>query len=428
MKHKTNRRHIDRLENVIIVILVCTALFLIQQTGMFRNLTARGAGTTVEASFTGVQNTALSRQAPVALLIQTTSGRYGVQYDQDTVEGLYDNGLSTILTTAMDHVEGVKATTQEDWENTITQGDHWVFYDFLYDVAFTSQDSEGEGSARRFLISGRNGRADAIRYYNEKTGTYYVGQLRETSLSLPEAQEGLTPSGGQLAFEDPDLAEILDPNTLVLPQAPACRVYTVSNPLADWNSETRNDLLEALDFNLRAAAVYQTSDGLVVQEGSDTLRLQKNGKLTFHAAESGPARFQALSAREKDLQIQAESILNTVAQPRLGEGRLVCQSVQTQEDGSVVLQYACLLGGSQVQLWDEGWMAKFAFEGANLSSFVLYLRAYEGTEETSQTLPVRQAAAAVSAMGQQGKDLQLSYLDDGSTDTLTAQWTVRERT
>ena len=146
------------------------------------------------------------------------------------------------------------------------------------------------------------------------------------------------------------------------------------------------------------------------------------------AAPPPPARFQALSAREKDLQLQAERILNTVAQPRLGEGRLVCQAVETQEDGSVVLNYACLLGGSQVQLWDEGWLAKFVFEGTNLSSFVICLRTYTKTEQTSQALPVRQAAAALSAMGQQGKDLQLSYLDNGSTDMLTTQWTVRERT
>ena len=297
-----------------------------------------------------------------------------------------------------------------------------------YDVAFTGQDSEGEGSARRFLLSGRNGRVDTIRYYNEKTGTYYRGQIRESDLTLPEAQEGLTPIGGQLAFENEALAESLDPNTLVLPKAPVCPVYTVTNPLAAWDSETRNELLESLDFNLRAAAVYQATDGLVVQEGSDTLRIQKSGKLTFHAAESGPARFQALSAREKDLQLQAERILNTVAQPRLGEGRLVCQAVETQEDGSVVLNYACLLGGSQVQLWDEGWLAKFVFEGTNLSSFVICLRTYTKTEQTSQALPVRQAAAALSAMGQAGKDLQLSYLDDGSTDMLTTQWTVRERT
>ena len=93
-----------------------------------------------------------------------------------------------------------------------------------------------------------------------------------------------------------------------------------------------------------------------------------------------------------------------------------------------VLNYACLLGGSQVQLWDEGWLAEFVFEGTDLSSFVICLRTYTKTEQTSQALPVRQAAAALSAMGQQGKDLQLSYLDDGSTDMLITQWTVRERT
>ena len=334
---REHRKRIDRLQNLLIAVLVCTALVLINKTGMFRNLTGGSAGTPVEASFTGVQDTALSRQAPVALLIQTSSGRYGVQYDQDTVDGLYNNGLSTLLTTAIDHVEGVKTTTEEDWQDAVTQRDQWIFYDFLYDVAFTGQDSEGEGSARRFLLSGRNGRVDTIRYYNEKTGTYYRGQIRESDLTLPEAQEGLTPIGGQLAFENEALAESLDPNTLVLPKAPVCPVYTVTNPLAAWDSETRNELLEGLDFNLRAAAVYQATDGLVVQEGSDTLRIQKSGKLTFHAAESGPARFQALSAREKDLQIQAERILNTVAQPRLGEGRLICQSVEIQEDGSVVL-------------------------------------------------------------------------------------------
>ena len=142
---REHRKRIDRLQNLLIAVLVCTALVLINKTGMFRNLTGGSAGTPVEASFTGVQDTALSRQAPVALLIQTSSGRYGVQYDQDTVDGLYNNGLSTLLTTAIDHVEGVKTTTEEDWQDAVTQGDQWIFYDFLYDVAFTGQDSEGGG-------------------------------------------------------------------------------------------------------------------------------------------------------------------------------------------------------------------------------------------------------------------------------------------
>ena len=80
---REHRKRIDRLQNLLI------ALVLINQTGMFRNLTGGSAGTPVEASFTGVQDTALSRQAPVALLIQTSSGRYGVQYDQDAVDGFF---------------------------------------------------------------------------------------------------------------------------------------------------------------------------------------------------------------------------------------------------------------------------------------------------------------------------------------------------
>ena len=105
------------------------------------------------------------------------------------------------------------------------------------------------------------------------------------------------------------------------------QVYTGANPLDDWDTADQEALLEALDFNPRASAVYEAVDGTVIQEGSDTLRIQKNGKITFHAAESGQARFQALSAREKDLQIKAEEILDGVTAGHLGEGTMFCLSL-----------------------------------------------------------------------------------------------------
>ena len=42
-------------------------------------------------------------------------------------------------------------------------------------------------------------------------------------------------------------------------------------------------------------------------------------------------------------------------------------------------------------------------------------------------LPERQAAAAVTSLGQTGKELQLCYRDDDTTPEITADWTVRER-
>lgn len=412
MRRKLSRREIDRLENLLIVLLVCLAVFLIHRTGMFQSVTEPGGGTGGEDLFTGVQDTALSRGTPVRLMVRTEAGRYGVQYDQQTVSSLYRDGLNDLLTQSLDTMASPQASSREAWESAVSQGSSWVYYDFLYNVSFTSQ---GEGKARSFLITARNGRADTLYYYNEETGDYYKAQLREAGLVLPDSLEDLIPNGGQFAFEDSALADTLASYMMLLPQPPLCPVYTVANPLDDWDTADQEALLEALDFNPRASAVYEAVDGTVIQEGSDTLRIQKNGKITFHAAESGQARIQALSAREKDLQIKAEEILDGVTAGHLGEGTLFCQSIETQEDGSVALVFCYLLNGTQVQLWEEGWSARFLFEGSDCTAFSVCLREYTLTERSQQALPERQAAAAAVAMGQTGKELQLCYLDNGTT-------------
>ena len=428
MRRKLSRREIDRLENLLILLLVCLALFLIHRTGMFQSVTEQGSGTGDESLFAGVQDTALSRGTPVRLMVQNGTGRYGVQYDQTTVNRLYHDGLNDLLTQSLDTMASPQASSREAWERAVSQGSSWVYYDFLYNVSFTSQSSRGEGEARSFLITARNGRADALYYYNEETGDYYMAQLRETSLVLPALLEDLVPNGGQFAFENSSLADTLAPYMMLLPQPLLCPVYTGANPLDDWDTADQEALLEALDFNPRASAVYEAVDGTVIQEGSDTLRIQKNVKITFHAAESGQARFQALSAREKDLQIKAEEILDGVTAGHLGEGTMFCQSIETQEDGSVALVFCYLLNGTQVQLWEEGWSARFLFEGSDCTAFSVCLREYTLTERSQQALPERQAAAAAVAMGQTGKELQLCYLDNGTTPEIAADWTVRERT
>ena len=427
IKEKLGRRGIDRLENVIIVVLACLALFLIPRSGLSENVTGQGTGTGTENLLTGVQDTALSRGTPTRLVIQTDQGRFGVQYDQSQTEGLYREGLKQLLLAAVDAMDTVKTITREDWQTALHQTSGWVYYDFLYNVSFTSLNSRGEGAGRLFLLTSRGGRVDTLYYYNDETQDYYQGQLRET-LALPGNLDALSPNGAQFAFEVPEVAQLLWPNMVLLSQAALCPVYGVTNPLEGLDESGRQALLETLDFNLRTAAVYEAADGTVIQEGSDTLRLQTNGRLTFHGAESGQARYQALSAREKDLQIKAEEILEDVTQPWRGEAVLRCQSIRTLEDGQVELTFCYLLNGTPVQLWEEGWAARFVFSGSDLMSFTICLRQYTGTDQTTQALPERQAAAAASALGQAGKELQLCYRDTGEGQTVTADWTVREGT
>ena len=427
IKEKLGSRGIDRLENLIIVALVCLALFLIPRSGLSENVTGQGTGTGTESLLTGVQDTALSRGTPTRMVVQTGQGRFGIQYDQSQTEGLYRDGFDQLLLAAVEAMDTVTSATREDWQSALGQTGSWVYYDFLYNVSFTSQNSRGEGAGRLFLLTSRGGRVDTIYYYNDETQDYYQGQLRET-LTLPRSLEALSPNGARFAFEVPEVAQLLWANMVLLPQAALCPVYLAANPLAAMDESGRQALLETMDFNLRTAAVYEAADGTVIQEGSDTLRLQTNGRLSFHGAESGQARYQALSAREKDLQIKAEEILEAVTTDWRGEAGLRCQSIRTLEDGQVELTFCYLLNGTPVQLWDEGWAARFVFSGSDLMSFTICLRRYTGTDQNLQALPERQAAAAASALGQAGKELQLCYLDTGTGEMVTADWTVREGT
>lgn len=75
MRRKLSRREIDRLENLLILLLVCLALFLIHRTGMFQSSHRAGERNRGRESLCGVQDTALSRGTPVRLMVQNGTGR-----------------------------------------------------------------------------------------------------------------------------------------------------------------------------------------------------------------------------------------------------------------------------------------------------------------------------------------------------------------
>lgn len=411
---RTDRHRLDQLQNLLIVLLTCSALLLLFRSGLLPSAgwdpaqTGPGAaGSAESASF--------SRNVPVTLALQTSQGRWGFQCQQDTVAALYDGGLRELLTQAISTMTSVRTASREEWQEAITQGEDWVFYDFLYNTAFSGQS---EGTARFFLLTLRSGRAETLYYYNQASRSYYSAQVQGT-VDLETLLAGYSPDGSTFAFqlEGLDLPEY----QLVRQTAPVCLVYTASNPLTAMDAAAREAMLERLSFNTRAASPYQTADGTVIREGADTLRLQKNGKLIFQGSESGEARYQAASPRDRDLQRKAEEILDQVAS---GQGQLYCQGITSLGDGAAELTFYYLLGGARVNLWETDYSAKFYFQGSTLLSYEIFLRDYQATEERCAIPPLRQAAAAASAAGQGGKELQLCYRDDGG-DQVRAGWAVR---
>lgn len=414
MMEKFRLRRLDRLQNILIALLACTTLLLVGQTSLFRGMLGQTQGQGVSLSASDFEGMLLSGAAPVALLTQTDQGRYGVHYDQTAVEDLYHSGLDQLLTQALSAMGEPKAASAEDWKQAVAQGETWFCYDFLYNIPF---DSQGEG--RVFLLTGRTGWVEKVYYYDQTADAYYVGEVKDLAVTqVPDR----TANDGRFAFEIDGLAEVLPAYMIVLPEPPVGRVYQVRDPLEAMDRDT---LLERLGFHVRASSVYESADSVVIREGADTLRIQENGTISFHGPDSGEARYQATSQRKLDLQGKAEEILAQLFADIDTAGQLRCRSVETQGDGNVELTFTYLLNGAQVQLRQEGWAARFVFQGADLVSFEVRLRQYQATEETGSILPEVQVVAAAAALDQEGKELRLYYWDEGEETDIAPGWAVR---
>jgi hypothetical protein len=357
-------------------------------------------------------------------MVRNDMGRCGLRYNQGGVDALYSQGLKDLLFHAVDRMEKPKKSSQEDWQQAITESENWICYDYLYNIPFASAAGQ-EGEARLFLVSFRNGQADALYGFDQKAGEYWVSQVETSGLTMPAQAQVLKPNQVRFAFEDPELASLLPGHMMTDRVAPSFRVYASSNPLAGMDETGIRAVLETAGFNLQAVSIYESADGTVVREGSDTIRIQQDGSVIYHGSESGEARYEAASTEELDLREQAENVLELLAAGRTGQAWFLCQGAEEQPDGTVILTYSYLLEGAQVSLGENGWAARFRFQGEALISFDIIFRQYAVTETPSAVPPERQAAAAAEAQGQMGKELQLCHRDDGSGLT-KALWTVRE--
>ena len=355
-------------------------------------------------------------------MISTGTGRYGAEYNQDAVELLNGQGLSELLDGSLRQMEDPEPVGEEVWQQTLTEGGRWVFYDYLDTVIFDQRNGGGAGAGRFFLVTERAGQAEQVLFYNEEERTCYRGKLREQvdypSLVIQE-------NGAVFAFEEGSEAKSLAPYMMVLDSPPHCTVYRAENPVQTLEADGWMPLVEALGFNAKAASPYTTATGSVIREGADTLRVMNDGTLQFHGSDAGENRYAALSDREKDLQLKAEEILDRATEQVRGKARLSCRSIRTLEDGQTEVVFDYILNGARVRLSGEGWAARFLFRDNVVTAYTVLLRSYEDTEEPCALLPVRQAAAAAAAMGRQGAELQVVYPDDGG-DRVSAVWTVRE--
>lgn len=439
------QRIVELVKDALIVLLTCSAIWLAAQTPLaapFRGLLReegpqtlpgqsqaadRGLGALPMAVVANLPGTSqMSGDAGVPEGGEGT--RHGIRYDQEACQELFQK-VAGPLAEALSSAGIPERVTRQVWEQALTAR-LGVYMDFQGQIplpVLVGWLSGGETSLTATvrllaLVAGDEG--IEVYYRDEVEGNFCRCRSQVADpYSLIQALEGLPSNGAFYAFEREGY-EGLDPDTLLLPDAPAPAVYAAANPMSAGRSALEV-LVQDLGFSLNSTSFYST-DEQVARSGDDSVRLSsrgtaqylyegKEGLGLFPVPRQGNALFDSVEAC-RQLALAAMS-------SRCGEARLYLMSVRERAEG-LEIDFGYSLNGVPVLL-DWGYAARFLVSGGQVVQFSICLRGYTATSAPSLVPPPRQGTAALLARGLEGEELLLTYTDNGG-DTLAAGWSARD--
>lgn len=412
-----SKKLVDRLQNVALVVLTLSAVFLLLSffhlrggwTARFQTLLAvrPAAGGQEEASgvgellaaphimvtsdseygrcgrlYTPAGDALLEKMLPLFGEALGSADQVGAAADQTLRAGLGKSSLYLDLTVELP-LEVVAA-----W-----LGERTVFDRTVRAMALTT---EGRDTAVLYLCGGEG---EIFRYFTALPAS-----------AVEALTESVSPNGSLFAYE-----------TNYAPLAP----YTVLVREAEGLPQVRSELpatyssyrlLTALDFNAHTNSRYAEPGGTeVVMDGRRTLRIGPEGTVTYDSGEEDAGgRGGALEALRAAGRLAAALTGGVDASP------LYLRRLEEREDGYLVgFQYQ--VEGVPVRFPDEADALTVLVRGAGIAEFTCRCRTYVPEEEASVLLPPIMAAA-IASLYPEG-ELSLGYVDSGS-GRLHADWLV----
>lgn len=433
MKTDPRRRWIEWGKNLLILLLSLSALALayqsplVQGSGLqelFRAPLADSASPLTVPSVLSVS----SSPVQMAVGVGDSMELYGVQYNQETVDALF-NTAGPLLGDALSEAGEPRSITERQWQALLSG--QCIYFDFASPVPLTVLCAwlSGDGgsdvladSARRIILAPGQDGAILLCYREDEDGGFFqCATTLNAELLLSPITESVTPNGAFFAFEDSSLPDVVDPYTLFADEGARAWIYTSATPLILSDSAQTARLMSALSFSDQNQAA--ASEGMLYVDGDDTLRLSGSGRVSYSA--SSPGKYPAgegLNGAIKAAWALAEAALGAVD----GDARLYLISAQSSgESGDAyTITFGYTLNGSLVYLYDQGWAAQFQVQGGCIHRFTLYLRTYSSTGQQALLLPADKACAALTVLSDQPLELAVLYQDNGGSQILPS-WVGR---
>ncbi len=425
------RRAVELGKNVLIVLLTCSALWLAarsQMLGPLAGLLQKEDAGTGEVQTQNVARADAARPLRLAVSLPGGAGqiRYGIQYNTAASDALFQQ-VASLLVETLSSAGTPETVTRIQWEQAMAAAPG-VAFDFQGELPMqvlvgwlAGEDTALTATVRRLVLTVWQGTV-ALYYRDAESGQYYrcLSQVAN-GRQLEEAVSALADNGAMYAFES-ELYQNLDPDTLIVGNTPVPVVYRASNPMLGGRAALEG-LMADLGISVDASNFYPTGNEQVARSGSDSIRLSDRGVAVYEAGEGAGAQFQVSARRDQATLFESVEACRQLAAAtvgaRCGQARLYLMSAQEDKDGLIV-RFGYCLNGSAVQL-EGDCAARFLVQEGQITRFELNFRNYADQGETSMVMPVRQAAAAMKALGLDGEELLLVY-GDGGGDTAEAFW------
>jgi len=431
-KRKKLRTAVELGKDILILLLTCSAVWMLVRGGLFNRLTL---GEEDQAQVAGVQNNSdVQTQAvrPMRLTATLQGGdqpvRYTAQYDAQAVDALFQKSAGLLMET-LSSAEQPQPVTRRDWEEALGRAPGLCF-DFQGEMPLSAltgwlsvELSVPDALVCRVLLTVWEGSA-ALYYYDLNTQSWYrcVTQV-VGAVQLENVLDGLSSNGAYYAFES-DRTDPMAGDTLLVPSPEPLVVYTAGNPMSGGRGALEG-LMTDLGFNLSACVFYSGAGEEVGRSGSDTLRMSKDGVVEYHTDVDGPKQFPVNAIPDRSEVFAAADacsrLLWQAVNTRSGQARTYLSRVE-QTDRGWVLEFEYSLNAIPVSM-KNGPAARFEVTDGQITAFTLRLRSYTAGENRQILLPPIQAAAAMAALELDGRELQVMYRDGGE-EWVSPNWTA----
>lgn len=416
----------EKIKNVVIILLILSAVFLGWESRLFGNTTAGVSGITELYNSiimgSGAEKNAEKKTAgaviPVCIAVTNSDGAHStVKYDMTELGRLYDKTVK-ILSEVLSSSRTPSEVDPSAWQSALTSPG--IYFEYLSPVKLSvlskligTEQTRSWGSipVRRICVSYQNGK-NRLFFCDCNTGKIYAA---DTAAS--DGVDGLTESVGInsaiFAFER-GIQTLKDPYCLLTTDVSEHPEIEVKNPLSD--DKTLKDVLVGLGVSEHPKSTYTETGARVYVENTFTLRLHNDGTVTYRLTgdEGGASpELNESAAIEKAW----HAVFTSIGKYCGNDTYVYFDSAARTEDNGYQVKFTYMVAGGRVRLGADGYAASVTIKGGTITAMALHFRSYSVTNTQREMLPEIQAAAASSGA------FMLGY-DDNGTEKLEPVWIV----